>query len=68
MTERLYPPGTFPTIEQVQAASHEQLGRWYRFLLSADDDDRPAQALIFERFKEFGGFNPELSKKIGWTP
>jgi len=66
MTERLYPKGTFPTMQQVEEASHEQLARWHRFLPSADDHDRPVQSRIFTRFKEFGFFTPELSKKIGW--
>lgn len=63
---RLYPKGTFPTTQQVEGASHEQLARWMRYLPSADDNDRPTQELIYARFKALGGWNPALSKAVGW--
>jgi hypothetical protein len=56
----------FPTMEQVEKASHEQLARWYRFLPSGDT---PEQKKIMDRlttrFKEKGGMTPALSDKIG---
>jgi len=69
----------YPTLEQVNAASHEQLARWYRHLPSPGataagrpDFDKqlreqmPIMDRICERFTDAGGFTPELSKKIGW--
>lgn len=81
----------YPTIEAVNAAGHEQICRWYRFLpspgseaipkanveITAADRDKfdmllEGQATIMdriaERLKEFGGFTPEISKRIGWRP
>ena len=56
----------FPTMEQVEKATHEQLARWYRFLPSGDTkEQQKIQDRIAERFKELGGMNPALSKKIG---
>ena len=72
---------TYPTIEEVKNASHEQICRWHRFLPSpgscAIKKDRYTfhkvlnrEAIIMdkicERLKEFGGFTPEISKEIGW--
>jgi hypothetical protein len=70
---------TFPTIEQVEAASHRQLAIWYRFLESAgmsavgkDDFEKVLQAQlviqnrIYARFKELGGMTTIISKDIGW--
>lgn len=57
----------FPTMEQVEQASHEQLAKWYRFLPSGDTDEQQRiQDRIGQRFKELGGMNPALSKKIGF--
>ena len=57
----------FPTMEQVEKATHEQLARWYRFLPSGDTkEQQKIQDRIAERFKELGGMNPALSKKIGF--
>ena len=57
----------FPTMEQVEKATREQLARWYRFLPSGDTkEQQKIQDRIAERFKELGGMTPELSKKIGF--
>ena len=63
----------YPTAEQVEAASKTQLAYWYRFLPSPDgiDDEGLENQIkivnrITERFNEMGGFDPELSKRIGW--
>ena len=69
----------YPTIEQVNAASHEQICRWWRFSKSPGVDaigradfeqvlEREAAVMdrIGERLKEFGGFTPEISKHLGW--
>jgi hypothetical protein len=57
----------FPTMQQVEEASKEQLARWYRFLPSGDTgEQQKIQDRIAARFKELGGMNPELSKHIGF--
>ncbi len=71
----------FPTLEAVEAASHEQLAEWYRFLKSPGQAhigepnfeelmDQEVKILdrIIERFTALGGWNPALSKKVGWDP
>lgn len=71
----------YPTLEQVEVADHEQFCRWYRFLpppgaraigpntnkfYNALCDDAKIIDRIVKRVMEFGGFTPEISKKIGW--
>ena len=55
----------FPTVEQVNKASKEQLAKWYRFLLGTTDEQRKTLHRVARRLKELGGMSPELSKKIG---
>lgn len=67
-----------PTMDQVNAADHMQICRWYRFLPSPGSNamDSPdfreimekevkVMDRICERLKEFGGFTPAISKAIG---
>jgi len=57
----------YPSIDEIEAADHEQICRWWRFLPSPSSvQDLDAARFIGERFSAFGGFTPELSKKIGW--
>lgn len=57
----------FPTIEEVKAANHEQICRWYRFLPSTlDKDDAEVMDEMHNRYEALGGMTPEISKKIGW--
>lgn len=70
----------YPTIEQVNAADHTQICTWYRFLPSPGisaignrsmfeqkmQEEGVIMDRIAERLKEFGGFTPEISKRIGW--
>ncbi len=65
----------YPTMEEVEEASHVQLGRWYRFLESPSidlpayeiyDSELEILTLILERFDKLGGWNPQLSKQVGW--
>ena len=57
----------FPTMDQVEKASREELAKWYRFLPSGDTKEQlRVQDRIAERFKQLGGMTPELSKKIGF--
>lgn len=60
-----------PTMDEAQNASKEQLARWYRFGAVRHDteyekDDITVMNFIIGRFFDLGGFDPELSKKIGW--
>lgn len=71
----------YPTLQQVEAADREQLGKWYRFLQSPGwaylnspefefhkklEEEVEIMDLICLRFKEMGMFTPELSKELGW--
>ena len=59
--------GPMPTIEEVEKADREQICRWWRFLRSPETDEEvKAMNRIVERFKELGGFTPEISKRLGW--
>ena len=55
----------FPTPQQVEKASKEQLAKWYRFLLGTTPEQRKTLVRVKERLNELGGMTPELSKKIG---
>lgn len=55
----------FPTAEQVDKASHEQLARWYRFLLASNKTETTILDRVSLRLKEKGGMTPEISKKVG---
>lgn len=69
----------YPTLDEVNTASHLKLCKWYRFLpspglegIGGQDFDTtlkrqgPIMDRIVDRVKEFGGFTPEISKEIGW--
>jgi len=72
----------YPSLEEVESADHEQICRWYRFLPSPGsklsdslpneefskiiDEQSEIMNLICKKYKEGGGFNSALSKKIGW--
>jgi hypothetical protein len=55
----------FPTMDQVEKASHEQLGSWYRFLLAETAEEEKVMDRIAVRFKKLGGMTPDISKRIG---
>ena len=69
----------YPTIEEVNSAGHVQICTWYRFLNSPGHSaigfdnfeevlkqEKVIMDRIFERYKEFGGMTPQVSKLIGW--
>ena len=71
----------YPSLEQVDAADHEIICYWWRFLPSPGSDAINAPSDVFqklldeevvvmnrigERLKELGGFTTEISKSIGW--
>jgi hypothetical protein len=68
----------YPTLEQVNEADHYDICKWWRLLpppgvrsdgrLTEEIQSKEIEIMnrIAERFKEFGGFTPEISKDIGW--
>jgi hypothetical protein len=69
----------YPTIEEVEKASHIQICKWYRFLPSPGTqaigtkyfdevliEETEIMNKITKRLSNFGGFTPEISKQIGW--
>jgi len=69
----------YPTIDEVEKASHYQICEWCRFLPSPGwaavgtehfEETLREEGLvlkyILERFSFFGGWTPKLSKKVGW--
>ncbi len=57
----------FPTMEQVDKASHEDLAEWFRFLATGDTpEQKRIMKRIDQRLKEKGGMTPAISKKIGY--
>ncbi len=63
----------FPTMEQVQKASVEDLARWYRFLPVGDTrEQQEIMDSITDRLKKKGGINENgdiaaaVSNKIGY--
>lgn len=57
----------YPALADVPKADKLQLGRWMRFLPSPET---PAQQVILSeilfRFQDYGGWNPIISKAVGW--
>lgn len=71
----------YPTLEVVKTASKYELAKWYRFLPSPGSkhilksyevfdsklkEEQLVMNTIVERFTEMGGFDPQLSKQVGW--
>lgn len=60
----------YPTLEQVEAASLEQLTQWQRFLSSPTDENRPTLERIMARHAELRAADPAAaiaaSKSVGW--
>lgn len=60
---------TYPDKIDVKEASRYRICEWYRFLPSAENDrELEIMNYIVDRWKELGGFTPEISKSIGWDP
>ena len=58
----------FPTLDEVEQADLEQLARWWRFLPPITEKQRTVMDVLVRRFRDLGGWTPELSKRVGWTP
>lgn len=69
----------YPTKHQIEVAHHIDLARWARYLKSPGfracgtpefakvfEEENELLDLILARFNEFGGWNPALSKAVGW--
>lgn len=56
----------FPTLEEVDRASKEQLAYWYRFLLPMDEAQEKTLQKISATLKAKGGMTKVLSDKIGY--
>lgn len=69
----------YPTLKKVEEANKEQLAYWSRFLPSPGQnfigkenfeeklqEELEILNLILKRFKDGGGWNPQLSKQVGW--
>ncbi len=56
----------YPTLEEVETATHRQICEWYRFLPSPSDNEQvEINTLIYDKFNEKGGYTTNLSKQIG---
>ncbi len=55
----------FPTEPEIEKASHEDLARWYRFLLPTGKEQQALMDKISARFKKLGGMTPEISRRVG---
>lgn len=61
--------GSFPTKEEVEMASPEQIMQWQRFLSPKNMDEVNITNLVFDRYKMLkssGDIDSSTSKKIGW--
>ena len=57
----------YPTLEQINVASHIQVCQWYRFLPSPKTEEQVCiMNKISERLDFYGGWTSEISKKVGW--
>ena len=56
-------------VEQINSMSQIEMARMWRFSPSGNpifDSSLPYYEIFAKRFKELGGFTPEISKAIGW--
>lgn len=56
-------------IEKINQLTHEEMARLWRFSPSGHPYfvmGSPLWEAFEKRWKEFGGMNPTLSKKLGW--
>ena len=56
-------------VNKINSLSREEMCRLWRFSPSGHpyfDAEKPFYPHFQKRFKELGGFSPEISKRIGW--
>jgi hypothetical protein len=66
---KTYSPEKQKKIDEINSMTHEDMCRLWRFApfgCEIFQSDKPFFKVFQKRFKEFGGFTPEISKKIGW--
>ncbi len=57
----------YPDLAQVSKADKLQLARWMRFLPSPETPETgEILSEIMKRFEAYGGWNPVISKAVGW--
>jgi hypothetical protein len=57
----------YPTQNEVEFADRYEICKWHRFLRSPENEaEVQVNILLSKRFKEVGGFTPEISKHMGW--
>jgi hypothetical protein len=57
-------------IADINAMTHEEMARAYRFAPIGSEMfvyDSPLWVAFKIRWDKFGGFTPEISKRIGWS-
>jgi hypothetical protein len=57
------------TIDKINSMSRMEMARLWRFAPPGHpyfDSSLPYHEIFSKRFKELGGFSPEISKTIGW--
>jgi hypothetical protein len=61
-------PEPYPTMEQVEKATREQIARWHCFLAPPGSGrERDIADRIADRLLNMGGLTPGLTEKIGFT-
>lgn len=62
--------GSYPTINEVESASPDQILTWHRFLPTPSNDEQiEIINLIFKKYTELsqkGDINSSTSKRVGW--
>lgn len=57
----------YPTLKDVDNADRYQICKWYRYLrMPFNPYEELILVRICERFRELGGFTPDISKHMGW--
>lgn len=58
---------SYPNMAQVELADRFLICKWYRHLPSpSNPDQEKVMNRICEKYKELGGFTPDISKQVGW--
>ena len=58
-----------PEVEKINSMSQYEMASLWRFAPSGHpwfDGTKPYFKIFDKRFKELGGFTPEISKQLGW--
>lgn len=59
----------FPTIDEIDTATEDQIRTWYRKLpIARNHDELRIVNMVVDRYRKIGGMTSEASKRIGWDP